>query len=267
MRYMLAMFPFVGAVVGLFVWVWLWICGFGLVHHPSGCRSDTLARGSHRRDPSGRVFCDTVRRLSSRASQERKREILKDPHTGAFASSRRRFLSPPVLCPRYGAYDRPHDAPFAGPDVCFSRSLSGLSVLLFPSSAGKGLASTFKESASARVSVIILLFLFLISAGGLIFADTVTGCVMTAAALLCAVYLFIMSRRQVGGMRGALAGFFRQLCGLIMLASIVLLKRWFHSDTLSSAVSPRKTRLCKEEFGYDDTDIADGRLDERPCTV
>ncbi len=225
MRYMLAMFPFVGAALGLFIWAWLWICstlGFGVILRAAGLALWPIAvTGAIHLDG----FCDTVDALSSRASQERKREILKDPHTGAFA-----VIGVAAYLLLYFALGTeliitPMTPLLLGLMFVLSRSLSGLSVLLFPSSAGKGSASTFKESASTRASVILLVLLFLISAAGLIYIDAITGCVMALAALLCVVYLFVMSRRQFGGMSGDLAGYFLQLCELLMLASIVIVQK------------------------------------------
>lgn len=225
MRYMLAMFPFVGVAVGVFIWGWLWICDalcFGVILLAAGLTLWPVAvTGGIHLDG----LCDTTDALSSRATPERKREILKDPHTGAFA-----VIGVVVYMLLYFALGTELEVSARTPLLfglmfVLSRTLSGLSVLLFPENGGKGLLSTFKASASTKISVVILLVIFLLCAAGLIYADVITGSVMTAVSLLFFVYLFFMSRRQFGGMSGDLAGYFLQLCELLMLASIVFVQK------------------------------------------
>ena len=225
MRYMLAMFPFVGAVVSLFIWAWLWICealGFGVILRAAGLTLLPIAvTGGIHLDG----FCDTVDALASRAPQERKREILKDPHSGAFAVIG--VISYLIMYFALGTELKtgPMTPLLFSLMFILSRTLSGLSVLLFSANAGKGLLSAFKTSASAKVSIAILIVFFILCLSGLLFVNVLTGSVMAAAALLCLVYLFFMSRRQFGGMSGDLAGYFLQLCELFMLASVILVQK------------------------------------------
>lgn len=225
MRYMLAMFPFVGAIVGLFIWGWLWICealGFGIILRAAGLTLLPIAvTGGIHLDG----FCDTVDALSSRAPMERKREILKDPHSGAFAVIG--VLSYIVLYFALGTELEitPTTPLLFGLIFVLSRTLSGLSVLLFSANAGKGMMSAFKDSAGKTVSVVILCIFFILCVLGLLFIDVLIGSAAAVIALLCLVYLFVMARRQFGGMSGDLAGYFLQLCELLMLASIVLIQK------------------------------------------
>ncbi len=225
MRYMLAMFPFVGAVVGLFIWAWLFICdalGFGVIMRAAGLTLLPIAvTGGIHLDG----FCDTADALASRAPQERKRDILKDPHTGAFA-----VIGVIAYILLYFALGTELHVGTMTPLLLglihvLSRTLSGLSVLLLPANAGKGLLSTFKDSAGKRVSVVILIVFFILCTAGLVYMNVFTGCVMVTAALVCLIYLFFMSRRQFGGMSGDLAGYFLQLCELLTLASIVIVQK------------------------------------------
>lgn len=222
MRYMLAAFPFVGAVVGLFNWAWLLICDaldFGVFLRSAGLTLLPVAvTGGIHLDG----YCDTVDALASHASQERKREILKDPHTGVFAV---------VGCASYlilyfalgsELEISPLTPLFLGLMFFLSRTMSGLSVLLFPSNACEGLLSTFKNAAGKKASVIVLAVFLVFSGAWLIYLNILTGGAMVLAAFICLVYLYAVSRRQFGGMSGDLAGYFLQLCELLMLASIVI---------------------------------------------
>lgn len=225
MRYMLAMFPFVGVAVGLFVWAWLWICevlGFGVILRSAGLTLLPVAvTGSIHLDG----FCDTTDALASRAPEARKREILKDPHTGAFAVIG--VVSYMILYFALGTEFQPGVMTplLLGLMFVLSRTMSALSVLLFPSHAGKGLLSTFKNSAEKKVSLGILIVFFILSTAGLFYINILTGSIMVLAALLCLIYLFIMARRQFGGMSGDLAGYFLQLCELFMFASIIIVQK------------------------------------------
>ncbi|NLA85737.1 MAG: adenosylcobinamide-GDP ribazoletransferase [Clostridiales bacterium] len=225
MRYMMALFPFVGVAVGLVIWAWLWVSetlGFGAVLRSAGLTLLPVAvTGGIHLDG----FCDTADALASRASQERKREILKDPHTGAFAVIG--VVSYLLLYFALGTeIEITYPTPLL-PGLMFvlSRTLSGLAVLLFPANAGKGLLSTFKDSAGKKASIIILVLFLALSITGLIYFDTLTGIVMTLVAIFCLCYIYVMSRRQFGGMSGDLAGYFLQLCELMMLASIIIIQK------------------------------------------
>ena len=85
MKYAICFFPLVGAVVGLLALGWGWLCRFldlGELLQAAGWTAlPLLVTGGIHMDG----FCDTVDALSSHQSRERKLEILKDSHTGAFA--------------------------------------------------------------------------------------------------------------------------------------------------------------------------------------
>ena len=225
MRYMMAMFPFVGAAVGLFLWAWLWISdtlGFGVILRAAGLTLWPIAvTGGIHLDG----FCDTTDALASRAAPERKREILKDPHAGAFA-----VIGVTAYLLLYFALSAEltltsRTPLLLGLTCVLSRTLSGFAVLLFSSGGGQGLARTFKDAASRTISVVSLLVFFLLCAAGLLLTDLAAGGAILLAALLCFLYLRIMSRRQFGGMSGDLAGYFLQLCELCALIALILVQK------------------------------------------
>lgn len=225
MRYMLCFFPLAGVAVGLVLAGWFWFCGvfhIGTLLFAAGVTLIPVAvTGGIHLDG----YCDTIDALASHASPERKREILKDPHTGAFAVIGTGaylllyFGISTELAPVFKTWlllTLMHS---------ISRTLSGLSVIGFPSSASKGLFDLFKGSADTKRSAGILLLLLLGCVAGLLVTDPITGGGMIAVALICALYLFHLSKRQFGGMSGDLAGYFLQLCELTMLAALVLIQK------------------------------------------
>ena len=138
---------------------------------------------------------------------------------------RQRLISDLVLCPRLGLEVQLLTPLFLGLMFFLSRTISGLSVLLFPSNTGKGLLNTFKDTAEKKTSVIVLAIFLVLGAAWLIYLNVLTGSAMVLAAFICLIYLYVISRRQFGGMSGDLAGYFLQLCELVMLTSIVIIQK------------------------------------------
>jgi adenosylcobinamide-GDP ribazoletransferase len=222
MRYMMCAFPLVGVVVGGLVLLWALVSA--RIGVPDTLRAlgftllPILITGGVHLDG----FCDTADALSSHAPPERKREILKDPHAGAFAII---ALCCYMLAYFALAHELPRDmktcAVFA---VCFvmTRALSGLCVLGLPSSSGTGLARTFRESGDVRRGTIILAVIIAVCAVAAVLLDPLSGGAAVAVSGLCGLYLMSMSRRKFGGMSGDLAGYFLQVCELAQLLVIVI---------------------------------------------
>lgn len=231
MRYIMAMFPLVGAAAGLIVWLWLLLCqaldlsallrAAGLTVLPVAITGGIHLDG----------FCDTVDALASRAPAERKRAILKDPHAGAFA-----IVAAGCYLLIYFALSYELDVTDSTPllflfTFTLSRSLSGFGVLTLKESAAPGLAGAFKQAADRRLSILVLAAFFLVSAAGLIYFGVATGAVMVALALLCFLRLRRLARRTFEAMSGDLAGYFLEVCELSMLAAQTFIPKvvtaWF----------------------------------------
>lgn len=223
MQYIMAALPLVGAVCGLAVWLWAWLCGalgFGTVLSAAGFALVPVAvTGGIHLDG----LADTADALASNAPPERKREILKDPTAGAFA-----VIS--VVCYLLLYVALCTELSFTGQSAFVmtmifmaSRAAGALSVLCLPSSKSGGLLDTFKDS-SGKTAVIVLAVVAVACGAGLLYAQPLCGAAALCAAALCFVYLSVMSRRQFGGMSGDLAGFLIQLCELCMLAAWVLMQ-------------------------------------------
>ena len=165
-------------------------------------------------------FADTMDAKSSYGDREKKLEILKDPHTGAFAiiSLCCYFL----LCAAIFSEMRTERLFAAALVFVFSRSLSGISVVTFQAAKNSGLLRTFQDGAQKR-NVRMVLILWLLAAGaGLCLAAGVCGVVSAGVGLVVFFYYYQFSRKQFGGITGDLAGYFLQLCELFMLAVLAL---------------------------------------------
>ena len=164
-------------------------------------------------------YADTSDALSSYGDREKKLEILKDSHCGAFAVIR--------LCCYFVAYfglcGSVRFTPRAG--LCWTlalvleRALSGFAVAAFPLAKDTGLAHTFATAADKQIvchflcglSALLVLALTALGGGGL-----------AAAALLALWRYYFVAKKQFGGITGDLAGWFLQRAELWMLAALAV---------------------------------------------
>ena len=165
-------------------------------------------------------FADTMDAKSSYGDREKKLEILKDPHTGAFAiiSLCCYFL----LC--VGIFSEMRiERLFATALVfVFSRSLSGISVVTFQAAKNSGLLRTFQDGAQKRNVRIVLIFWLFATVVGFYLTAGLCGVAAAVVGLAVFFYYYQFSRKQFGGITGDLAGYFLQLCELFMLAVLAL---------------------------------------------
>lgn len=224
MKYMLCALPLVGAVIGLALCLWYALCqwlGFGAVLYAAGLTLIPLAvSGGIHMDG----FCDTVDALSSRAAPERKREILKDSHAGAFAIlfTAAYFLLYFAVCTEL---ERSWTAVvIVGIHHVFARAAGALAGTVFPGSGHGGLLASFREGAAGKAAL-LLSFWCAVCAAALIVLSPVSGvvCVLAQGALLW--YLYKMSRKQFGGMSGDLAGYLISLGELVLPVCFVIVER------------------------------------------
>lgn len=220
MRYMLCALPLVGAAIGgcLALWVWLVkLLGLGRMLYAAGVTLIPLAlSGAIHMDG----FCDTADALGSHQDAQRKREILKDPHCGAFA----------VIS--FGTYMLGYFALASELEISYCAALTLGLMHIISRAAGallssalpgahEGLLSAF-TSAAHRAAAWILLAAFLLCAGLLTAAQGITGAAMAAAAVLTLLLCGCMAKKQFGGMSGDIAGFTIQLEEIIMLSAFIL---------------------------------------------
>ena len=221
MRYALVAFPLVGAALGL---AWWGVCALSaalalpaLLRGVLLCVLPALVSGGIHLDG----YADTCDALASHASPERKREILRDPHCGAFAVIR--------LCVYFIAYfalccaAEPGEASLwcMGLGFVLSRVLSGFLLTVLPVAEGSSLAKAFVNAADKQRVRALLGALALLLVAAMLWLDRLTG-----AAMLCALALVIwryvrVSAREFGGTSGDLAGWFLVKAEFWMLAALV----------------------------------------------
>lgn len=215
MKYSLCFFPLVGVVIGLLE--------FGWYHFAAAVSLGTVFRSAVMTVipviVTGGIhvdgLLDTSDALSSWREREKRLEILKDSHAGAFAviigivffitvfgaASEVSFRILPVVC------------------LCFpmARALSALSVNYFPNANPKGTAEVFRKNAEKR-TVGISSAAAAAACGALaVWAAPVPGLLMILAAMLMILIYHHVAMKYFGGITGDLAGFFLCICELASL--------------------------------------------------
>ena len=166
-------------------------------------------------------FLDTVDALSSHQSRERKLEILKDPHTGAFAVIFAGvWLLVDAAC--FTGIQEYRSLWILGFGFVLSRALSGLAVVCFRNARGSGMLNTFSDAAQKQRVRITMLCWIIAAAAGMILLGGVRGLITAAVnGLIFAGYRWL-SWRQFGGITGDLAGWFLQMAELGTVLALAL---------------------------------------------
>ncbi len=223
MKYALCFFPWIGLVIGALEFGW-WKLALLLSFEPLFRSAGIvlipiLVTGGIHLDG----LLDTADALSSWRERERRLEILKDSHAGAFAviiglaymtacvaaASEISETVVPVLCLAFAV----------------SRTLSALSVTNFPNANPKGTAAAFgSNSYKRRVNLVMGLYLVLFF-GAAVLLNPLYGIVMAVTALAVWGYYYRLSMKYFGGITGDLAGFFTSISELAMVLTAVIAYR------------------------------------------
>ena len=224
MKYTLCFFPVIGLIIGTLLYGWGIICeecGFGQVCFALvGTVIPVIVTGGIHLDG----FMDTVDALHSYAKKEKKLEILKDPHVGAFA-----VISVICFFMLYAAgltliWKRDQFL-LLGLSCIISRILSGMGHVWFPAAKEEGLLYSFSSAAHKRTVRVVLVTLLAIAFISAVLIQPVIGAVMALAAMWVWTYYFYMSKKQFGGITEDLAGYFLCLCELSGVFAIGMIGR------------------------------------------
>lgn len=220
MKYSLCFFPAVGAVIAV---LWrLWMPAAEFLKAGDILRTAVLVlipvavTGGIHLDG----LLDTADALSSYQPMEKKLEILKDSHAGAFAI----IVGICYFLLYFGILSEADTTAVSvlGIGCILSRALSGLAMVSFRMAKNTGLAATFSDMAVKGRVRIVLFACICACAAGMIAVWPLEGTVCMTGALLCFAGYRHMSYRKFGGITGDLAGFFLQICELVMALCVVL---------------------------------------------
>lgn len=222
MKYMLCFFPWIGVVIGGVIFLWNVLCrnyGIGgMCYTLVGAAIPLLVSGGIHVDG----FMDTMDAFHSYQPREKKLEILKDSHIGAFAV---------IMLVTYGLLYLGAFSEIRQENllriVCagffLSRCLSGIGVVSFPSAKKEGSLYFFATSSEKNI---VTRLLYLQCAACIVFMviqSFFAGSIVTAIAFLSYVYYYYRCKKELGGITGDTAGYFVLICELSMMGGAALI--------------------------------------------
>ena len=236
MRYTMCFFPLISIPIALLVLLWFYFCQWLHIHSfLFACvitAIPVLVTGGIHLDG----YCDTVDALSSRQPREKKLEILKDPHLGAFAviyTFAYMLLYAGASC-EFAARAEGSARLLPVLFMTMERAFSGLSVLSFPSAKKDGLAASFAQAAEKKTDRMGMMLWPLATGavswllGGL--SWLLAAAVFFVLLLILFVWFYRWSKKQFGGITGDLAGFYLQAGELVCLIAALVLAGWVSNN-------------------------------------
>lgn len=220
MKYVMAFLPLVGAAVGAAELLWFRLArwaGMGEILTVVGLTLiPLLLTGGIHMDG----FLDTIDARRSYQPRERKLEILKDPHTGAFAI----IYGGVYLMAMFGLYSELTAAEWWVIAIGFvlSRSLGGISVVAFRGAKNTGMAAEFRLSAEKKIVLAVLTVFAAAACAAMILVRPLAGVLAVAAAAAMFLYYRWFTYREFGGITGDLAGYFIQMSELMIAAAAMI---------------------------------------------
>lgn len=217
MKYVLCFFPWVGAVIGLCLWAWRLFCDKftvgNLCYTMIGIAIPLLLTGGFHVDG----FMDTMDALHSYQPKERKLEILKDSHIGAFAVIMLAVYGM-IYAGAFSEIQNKRLLQIVCAGFMLARVLSGISVVSFPSAKKEGMLYLFKDSAQTYMVKVSLYLQGVLCIGFMLWRSFLAGSVVVAAAFAAFGYYYRRTKKELGGITGDTAGYFVLLCeGSMML--------------------------------------------------
>lgn len=212
MRYMLCFFPFVGAAAGILTLGVSWLgeyFGFGtgfmamaLILVP------VLVTGGIHVDG----LLDTSDALSSWRDREKRLEILKDSHAGAFAV----ITACVYFMVLYGGFSQITGDWTAMKLIALgyvvSRCFSGLGVIILPKANAGGTVAEFSRKAQDTTVRNTLIVYLVLLAALMLLIQPVWGAVTFVTAVLVFLFYKHKAMKYFGGTTGDLSGYFLCLC-------------------------------------------------------
>ncbi len=226
MRYMLCFFPWVGAVIGAGLFLWNRVCAWGQTGNL--CRSlgmaviPLLITGGFHVDG----FMDTMDAFHSYQTKEKKLEILKDPHIGAFAVIMLGVYGMIYLAAVSEIQDRRCLGVLYG-GFFLARCLSGIGVVCFPSAKKAGMLYAFADGAQKQRVNGWLKVQAAFGACWMVMADRWAALAGIVVALVVFWRYHRRCMKELGGITGDTAGWFVVRCEVWMAVAVAVMS-WMY---------------------------------------
>ena len=219
-RWSMCFFPLIGVVVGGLIWLWLALCD-GLHIGPFlrgaiGAALPLLVTGGIHMDG----FMDVTDAMSSWQTKEKRLEILKDSHVGAFAV---------IACGAYlllmaGLLSECTAAQGLGLTAAFvlSRSMSAYAMVALPQAEKQGMLADNARNADHHRVRLASWGWFAAAAVAAVCGLGWYGLALPAGALTCLGWYAHRAKKYFGGISGDQAGWYVQVTELVGLGLTVL---------------------------------------------
>ena len=222
MRYALCAFPAVGLVSGAGLLGFAALCRAleaGSVLRAAGlCLLPVLVTGGIHLDG----FTDTCDALCSYGDREKRLNILKDPHVGAFGVLWLLML----LLVQFGLFAQLYDAPgcaaLLGAGYAMARACGGHMIVAQPCAKDSGLARLFSDNADKKIVARVMCVWMLACAAVLAVTGKWFGVLAVGAVLVFFMYHIRKCRKIFGGITGDLCGMCITVCETITLVTAVI---------------------------------------------
>ena len=163
-------------------------------------------------------FMDTMDAFHSYQPREKKLEILKDSHIGAF-SVICLVLYELIYIGAYSEIDAVRQAGIVAAGFFLSRCLSGIAAMTFPGAKKEGLLYMFTSKAHERTVKTALFLQTAAVAVLMLYLDGVTGVAVLVGAGLTFLYYYKKCKKELGGITGDTEGYFVTVCECVIVVA------------------------------------------------
>lgn len=223
-RYALCFFPLIGAVIGVFFMLWTYAAEkleIGPVFKGAVFMLISMAvTGGIHFDG----FCDVSDAVSSWGDKQKRLEIMKDSHVGAFAviSLAVCLIAQTAVYSEISGYGT---AVVISAGCILSRALSGICAVCLKCAKNDGALQSFVKPSHKKISQISLAVTALAAVALMFIFGGITGLAAAAAAFAVLVYYRVTAYRRFGGITGDTEGWFLVMCEVFLSAAAVLAEK------------------------------------------
>jgi adenosylcobinamide-GDP ribazoletransferase len=221
MRLSIAFLPLAGVLIGGAAWGWRILCrilGFSPVLFAAvAALLPVLITGGIHMDG----YCDTVDALAAQKDKARALEILKDPHTGAFAAIWLGAYLLACFAALHELFLRGYDAGL-GFAYILSRCFAAMNAIAMPNARKDGLLAAFTQKADCRAAAVILTLFAALGSAGLIWASTWRGLVGLAFCAVVTAWYRRLAKKRFGGATGDTTGYHLQITEQALLMGLLI---------------------------------------------
>ena len=219
MKYAICFLPAVGIICAVILFLWYKLClilGVSalLFSAVAVCLPLLISGGIHMDG-----YMDTVDALASHQSPERKLEIMKDPHCGAFAVI---YCGVYLLAQSGFMYELYSLGLIAAlcPVFVLSRALAGICAVNIPNARKKGMLYSYTKDTQKHNCNLAFAVSAILAALAVLLWAPLPGVMALAFALMSLLFYKRLVMKNFGGATGDTTGFFLQVCEFALMLGL-----------------------------------------------